>query len=58
MKTTVMTIGEFDFNRIFNEESPSFEILAYMLWIVFLVVMPILLMNLLVWLNLIFVRRL
>ena len=54
IKTLVMTIGEFDYNSIFghNNESSSlltsFPEVAYILWIVFLVVMPILVTNLLV----------
>ena len=54
MKTFVMTIGEFEYDRIFNgdqdkaEEKRSYEVLAYTLWLIFLIIMPILLMNLLV----------
>jgi transient receptor potential cation channel subfamily A protein 1 len=49
MKTFVMTTGEFEFDRFFNEEDViEYGVLSYMLWIVFLIVMPILLMNLLV----------
>ena len=54
IKTMVMTIGEFEYDNIFghNMESrnllTSFPEVAYILWIVFLIVMPILLTNLLV----------
>ena len=50
----VMAIGEFEYESIFghNNESrnllTSFPEVAYILWIIFLIVMPILLTNLLV----------
>ena len=50
----VMALGELDYDNIFghNNESrnllTSFPEVAYILWIVFLIVMPILLTNLLV----------
>ena len=54
IKTMVMAIGEFDYDNIFghNNESrsllSSFPVVAYILWIIFLIVMPILVTNLLV----------
>ena len=54
IKTMVMTIGEFEYDSIFghNIESrfllTSFPVVAYILWIIFLIIMPILLTNLLV----------
>lgn len=54
IKTMVMAIGEFDYDSIFghNNESrsllSSFPVVAYILWIIFLIIMPILLTNLLV----------
>ena len=54
IKTMVMTIGEFEYDSIFghnieNRNSlTSFPEVAYILWIIFLIVMPILLTNLLV----------
>ncbi|KAL8579599.1 hypothetical protein ACOMHN_025552 [Nucella lapillus] len=50
MKTSVMMIGEFDFDTIFNDSSNRIDYAAvsYILFIAFLIVMSILLMNLLV----------
>ena len=54
IKTMVMTTGEFEYDSIFghNNESrnllTSFPVVAYILWIIFLIIMPILLTNLLV----------
>jgi len=60
----MMTLGEFDFDNYFyngvdddrNSTDPDFlaaEVLypgaTYFLWIVFIIVMPIVLINLLVW---------
>ena len=58
MKTMTMTTGEVDFNsilRLFPEggndgtvmEVPYLEV-SYLLWIIFIIIMPILLSNLLV----------
>ncbi len=55
----VMTIGEFEYDSIFGHNNDSrnlltsFPTLGYILWIIFLVVMPILVTNLLVrqWVN-------
>ena len=50
----VMAIGEFEYDSIFGHSNDSSSMLtsfpevAYILWIVFLIVMPILLTNLLV----------
>ena len=47
----VMTTGEFDFNGIFfNDEDGDlfYPQIAYILWIVFIILMPIILTNLLV----------
>ena len=64
LKTMTMTTGEFEFDDIFQqtpggvmslEEIPGpipFPIVSYILWIIFLILMPILLTNLLVWENL------
>ena len=49
-----MTIGEFDFESTFGQTNDSrnmvasFPEAAYLLWIIFLIVMPILVTNLLV----------
>nr|KAG5685642.1 hypothetical protein BaRGS_001378 [Batillaria attramentaria] len=50
LKTWVMMIGELDFDNIFNDSSnpPAFPVLAYILFVVFLIIMSILIMNLLV----------
>ena len=54
IKTMVMTIGEFEYDNIFGHSNDSSRLLtsfpevAYILWIVFLIVMPILVTNLLV----------
>nr|KAG5685635.1 hypothetical protein BaRGS_027136 [Batillaria attramentaria] len=45
-----MMIGELDFDNIFNDSSnpPAFPVLAYVLFVFFLIIMSILIMNLLV----------
>jgi len=56
VKTAVMTTGELDFDDIFFNSQDDAEagndlfypVIAYFLWIVFIIVMPILLSNLLV----------
>ncbi|KAK7476633.1 hypothetical protein BaRGS_00032108, partial [Batillaria attramentaria] len=50
LKTWVMMIGELDFDNIFNDSSnpPAFPVLAYILFVFFLIIMSILIMNLLV----------
>ena len=53
VKTMVMTIGEFNFDDIFfntdeNDLTLFYPQIAYTLWIVFLILMPIILANLLV----------
>ena len=54
VKTMVMTIGEFEYDTIFansvesENQLSSFPIVAFILWIIFLILMPILLTNLLV----------
>lgn len=52
LKTSVMMIGEFEFDSIFNPDNPQDEIYyrpaAYIIWVIFLVIMSIILMNLLV----------
>jgi len=53
VKTIVMTTGEFEFDGLFfnNEDDPDelfYPEAAYIVWIVFLVLMPIILTNLLV----------
>ena len=53
----VMTTGEFDFDGIFfnsqedaeNDDDLFYPEIAYTLWIVFIILMPIILTNLLVW---------
>ena len=53
-KTMTMTTGEFEYDTIFGntagnqDQLTEFAGLAYFLWIVFLIAMPILLVNLLV----------
>ncbi len=54
-KTITMTTGEFDFDPLFRQggdetEEPPYHAVSVILWIIFIVLMPILLMNLLVWL--------
>ena len=53
-----MTTGEFEFDTIFQqtgafkgEDDITYPVISYVLWILFLVLMPILLTNLLVSLN-------
>lgn len=57
VKVMSMTIGDFSFDTIFrkspsgdseNTEEIMFPAIAYLLWIIFLVIMPILFINLLV----------
>ena len=51
LKTISMTIGELETDPIFFS-TPSvivYPVVTYFLWIVFLVIMPVLLQNLLVW---------
>lgn len=51
LKITSMTAGDFSFNTIFGLESDgmiSFPAISYILWILFIVVMPILFTNMLV----------
>ena len=53
VKTMVMTTGEFDFDGIFfntdeNNLTLFYPQIAYILWIVFIILMPIILTNLLV----------
>lgn len=54
VKTMTMTTGEFEFDTTFRqcgEECPTelpYPIVSYVLWIFFLILMPILLTNLLV----------
>ncbi|XP_076466512.1 transient receptor potential cation channel subfamily A member 1 homolog [Babylonia areolata] len=50
IKTSVMMIGEFDFDSIFNEPTNQikYDTVGYLVFVVFLIVMAILLMNLLV----------
>ena len=51
LKITSMTAGDFSFNTIFGLESDgmiSFPTISYILWILFIVVMPILFTNMLV----------
>ena len=52
-----MTVGDFSFDEVFrkspsgekeNTEEILFPIISYLLWIIFLVIMPILFINLLV----------
>jgi len=52
VKLMAMTIGELDYNDLFhqneNEEEIAFPPVSFLLWIIFLVTMPVLLSNLLV----------
>ena len=55
LKTTVMMIGEFEYDSIFNDQDPNDpatlvnnEPVTYMLFVVFMVIMSIIIMNLLV----------
>jgi len=43
-----MTTGEFEFDTIFFETQLDFVTISYILWIVFVILMPVLLTNLLV----------
>ena len=55
LKTMTMTTGEFEFDTTFRQcgsECPTelqYPIVSYVLWVLFLILMPILLTNLLVW---------
>ncbi|KAK7065169.1 hypothetical protein SK128_006956, partial [Halocaridina rubra] len=50
LKTSVMMIGEFEFDAIFNTpgEPPQYPAVTYIIFVVFLILMSILIMNLLV----------
>lgn len=48
LKTTVMMIGEMEFDSIFNEEKLDYPQMTYIVFVAFLILMSILLMNLLV----------
>jgi len=48
LKTMVMTTGEFEFDTIFFATGLDFAEVSYILWIVFVILMPVLLTNLLV----------
>ena len=44
----VMTTGEFEFDTIFFSNTLDFAVISYVLWIIFIILMPVLLTNLLV----------
>ena len=44
----VMTTGEFEFDTIFFSDTLDFAHVSYILWIIFIILMPVLLTNLLV----------
>lgn len=48
IKTTVMMIGEFEYDSIYTDGTVYYEVLGYILFCVFMVVMSIIIMNLLV----------
>ena len=48
LKTMVMTAGEYEFDTIFFATQLDFATVSYIIWIVFVILMPILLANLLV----------
>ena len=48
VKTMVMTTGEFEFDTIFFADTLDFAVVSYILWIIFIILMPVLLTNLLV----------
>ena len=48
VKTLVMITGEFEFDDIFFSSTISYPFTTYILWIVFIILMPILFNNLLV----------
>jgi transient receptor potential cation channel subfamily A protein 1 len=55
LKTTVMMIGEFEYDSIFNDQDPNdpatvvnHKFVTYILFVVFMVIMSIIIMNLLV----------
>lgn len=48
IKTSVMMIGEFEYDTIFDDNDVSYEPLSYIAFCVFMVVMSIIIMNLLV----------
>ena len=48
LKTMVMTTGEFEFDTIFFATQLDFVTVSYIIWIVFVILMPVLLTNLLV----------
>ncbi|KAL5009533.1 hypothetical protein ScPMuIL_011838 [Solemya velum] len=51
MKTSVMMIGEFEFDSIFNDRTNNmvyYEAITYVLFVIFMIIMSIIIMNLLV----------
>lgn len=48
MKTTVMTIGEMDFVDMFHGSNPHYPAITYVVFVAFMAVMTIIIMNLLV----------
>ena len=44
----VMTTGEFEFDTIFYAATLDYAAISYILWIIFIIFMPVLLTNLLV----------
>ena len=53
LRTITMTTGEFEYATVFRQNEDGVEIafpsISYVLWVVFIILMPILLTNLLVW---------
>ena len=57
VKTGVMMIGEFDFDDIFNDNKKNVPGVTWFIFIVFLIIMTLILMNLLVRLLMTFVSH-
>ena len=48
VKTMVQTVGEIDFENIFNEGDLLYNPMTYILFVIFVIIMPVLFINLLV----------
>ena len=54
-KTMVLMIGEIDFENVFNEGDLLYNPVTYILFIIFLIIVPVLFINLLVSVDYMFV---
>ena len=48
IKTTVMMIGEFEYVPVFFDDTVYYQVLSYIMFCVFMIIMSIIIMNLLV----------